>query len=129
MAKKKAAAKKTPTAPAPAPVAEMNPGMAGMMPQMGQPQMANPMMQMAQMMQMMMGGGAGPAMMDPSAIPFSSGQVVEDDDAGLNEDFIRPALLDNLVKKQEAVELGCVGGLYEYRAGIFFDGAQTQGAV
>lgn len=75
---------------------------------MPQPQMANPMMQMAQMMQMMMGGGGAPAMMDPSAMPFSGGQVVEDEDAGLNEDFIRPALFDDLVKEQEAVELGSV---------------------
>ena len=47
-------------------------------------------------------------MMDPSAIPFSGGQVVEDEDAGLNEDFIRPALFDDLVKEQEAVTLGSV---------------------
>lgn len=115
MAKKKAAKKapkkKAASAPAPAevPQPEMNPQIPQMMPGMGQPQMANPMMQMAQMMQMMMSGGGGAApMMDPSAVPFSAGQVVEDEDAGLNEDFIRPSLLTNLVKEQEAIELGCV---------------------
>lgn len=109
MAKKKAAAKKSP-APAEQPAA-VNPampvpGMAapGMMPQMG----ANPMMQMAQMMQMMMGGGVAPSMMDPSAIPFSGAQAVADEDAGLNADIIRPSILDDLVKEQEAVPLGSV---------------------
>ena len=67
------------------------------------------MMQMMQMMQMMMGGGAGPAMMDPSAVPFQSGmEAVDDEDAGLDEDFIRPALLTDRIKSQEAVPLGCV---------------------
>lgn len=116
MAKKKAAKKKaTPSPPAADPVPQMaapqagvQAAMPGMMPQMGQPQMANPMMQMAQMMQMMMGGQAAPGMIDPSAVPFSGAQAVEDEDAGLNEDFIRPALLNDLVKEQEAVELGSV---------------------
>ncbi|MEZ6124805.1 MAG: ATPase domain-containing protein [Planctomycetaceae bacterium] len=96
MAKKKAAAKtSSPAAPA-------------AMPQTGGQPMMNPMMQMAQMMQMMMSGGAGAAMMDPSAMPFSGGQAVEDPDDGLSSDFIRPALLQNLIRTQEAVELGCV---------------------
>lgn len=38
-------------------------------------------------------------MMDPSVVPFSGAQTVEDEDVGLNEDFIRPALLNNQVKE------------------------------
>ncbi len=64
------------------------------------------MMQMMQMMQMMMAGGGGVPMMDPSAVPFAGAQPVADEDNGLDEDFIRPALLDNLVKAQEAVTMG-----------------------
>ncbi len=102
MAKKKAAPKES-ASPAAAPA--MNVGanpMMGMMNNMGP---MNPMMQMAQMMQMMMSGGAASGMMDPSAIPFSMGQPVDDGDAGLNEDFVRPALFQNLIKHQEAVPL------------------------
>ncbi len=105
MAKKKAAPKES-ASPAAAPA--MNVGanpMMGMMNNMGP---MNPMMQMAQMMQMMMSGGAASGMMDPSAIPFSMGQPVADGDAGLNEDFVRPALFQNLIKHQEAVPLGCI---------------------
>lgn len=109
MAKKKTK-KKAPTpanAAAQAPTPEMMP-----MPMPGMPMQpgaqANPMMAMMQMMQMMMGGGAGPAMVDPSAVPFTAGQEVGDEDAGLDADIIRPALLDNLVKTQEAVPLGSV---------------------
>ena len=81
-----------------------------MHPQMMQPQMAaNPMMQMMQMMQMMAGGGMGPAMMDPSAMPFTvGGEAVADGDAGLDADFIRPAMLDTLTRTQEGVPLGSV---------------------
>lgn len=84
--------------------AAMNPGMmntgmmnpmGGMLNQMGQ---MNPMMQMAQMLQMMMSGGAATGMMDPSAVPFSVGQPVDDGDAGLKEDFVRPALFQDLIK-------------------------------
>ncbi|MCA9064348.1 MAG: hypothetical protein KDA96_14860 [Planctomycetaceae bacterium] len=103
---KKAAAKKA----AQAPSAEASPSapMAAMPPGMMPGAMPNPMMQMAQMMQMMM-GGMNPAMMDPSAIPFAGGMAaVEDDDPGLSSDFLRPALLENLIKQQEAVRLGSV---------------------
>ncbi|MCA9067121.1 MAG: hypothetical protein KDA96_28870, partial [Planctomycetaceae bacterium] len=107
MAKKKAAKKAAPAEEAISAVnpAMMNP-MAGMMPQ-GGGQM-NPMMQMAQIMQMMLSGGAASGMIDPSAVPFNAGQVVDDGDQGLNEDFVRPALLQDLIKQQEAVTLGCV---------------------
>ncbi|MEZ6132973.1 MAG: ATPase domain-containing protein [Planctomycetaceae bacterium] len=100
MAKKKAASKKpaASAAPAAAPAGMAQPNMMGNV---------NPMMQMMQMMQMMAAGGGMP-MMDPAAVPFVGGQPVNDGDAGLNEDFIRPALLENLVKTQEAVPLGCV---------------------
>lgn len=82
----------------------------GMMPQMGVPQMGggNPMMQMMQMMQMMAGGGMGPAMMDPSAMPFAGGEAVADGDAGLDADFIRPSMLETLLRTQEGVETGSV---------------------
>jgi len=122
MAKKKATKKKTTPkatpAPEAAPAQQMPPGMQpGMMPgQMGmpgampmqQPQQGNPMMQMMQMMQMMMGGGAPGGMVDPAAMPFTTGQMMEDEDQGLDSDIIRPSLLDHLVKEQEAVELGSV---------------------
>ena len=114
MAKKRASKKKaapasepaTPEVPAQAVPQAGMPGMPGMMPQaaMGG---ANPMMQMMQMMQMMAAGGTGMPMMDPAAVPFAGAQPVQDDDAGLDEDFIRPALLDNLVKSQESVPMGC----------------------
>ena len=111
MAKKRASKKKA--APAPVPAAPEMPaqampqaGMPGMMPQAGMGG-ANPMMQMMQMMQMMAAGGTGMPMMDPAAVPFAGAQPVQDDDAGLDEDFIRPALLDNLVKSQESVPMGC----------------------
>ncbi|MCA9177731.1 MAG: hypothetical protein KDB14_24865 [Planctomycetales bacterium] len=80
----------------------------GQMP-MGMPPGGNPMMQMMQMMMMMGSGGAGPAMMDPAAMPFQGGsEAMDDGDAGLDEDFIRPALLKHRIKKQEAVPLGSV---------------------
>ncbi|MCA9059721.1 MAG: hypothetical protein KDA85_14540 [Planctomycetaceae bacterium] len=104
---KKAAAKKSPQAAAPAPAGDPAAAMGALPAGM----MGNPMMQMAQMMQMMMGGmGAmAPAMMDPSAIPFAGGVApVDDNDPGLSADFLRPALLNNLIKQQEAVNLGCV---------------------
>lgn len=115
MAKKKAAPKDITSSSAPAAnPAAMNPGMmnpgmmnpmGGMMNPMGQ---MNPMMQMAQMMQMMISGGAATGMMDPSAVPFSVGQPVDDGDAGLKEDFVRPALSQDLIKHQEAVPLGSI---------------------
>lgn len=102
---KAAAAAETPVA---TPVAAAPGMMPGQMPGMQPGMMPNPMMQMAQMMQMMM-GGMSPAMMDPSAMPFTGGMApVEDNDAGLSSDFLRPAMLQNLIKQQEAVELGSV---------------------
>ncbi|MCB9398230.1 MAG: hypothetical protein H6510_10455 [Acidobacteria bacterium] len=68
----------------------------------------NPMMQMMQMMQMMMGNMGGNMPFDPSALPFSAPQAAEDEDKGLDADIIRPALLDNLLKQQEAINLGSV---------------------
>ncbi len=57
---------------------QMQPGMGMGMPMQMQPGMGmqmpmqqNPMMAMMQMMQMMMGGGMGAPMVDPSAIPLS----------------------------------------------------------
>jgi KaiC/GvpD/RAD55 family RecA-like ATPase len=80
----------------------------GAMPQMGMPAAGggNPMMAMMQMMQMMAGGGGGAMMADPSAMPFTVGQEVVDDDQGLDADIIRPSLLDNLIKEQNGVPLG-----------------------
>jgi len=66
------------------------------------------MMQMMQMMQMMMGGGVGPTPVDPSAVPFQGVEAVQDDDPGLDSDIIRPALLENRIKTQQAVPLGSV---------------------
>ncbi len=88
------------------------PGPAGMMPMMGvpmMPQMAggNPMMAMMQMMQMMMAGG-GAMMLDPSAVPFQTGEAVRDNDPGLDATIIRPTLLSNRIKQQEALPLGSV---------------------
>jgi KaiC/GvpD/RAD55 family RecA-like ATPase len=71
------------------------------------PMGGNPMFAMMQMMQMMMGGGAGMATVDPSAVPFSS-QAIADGDKGLDADIIRPATLTNLLKSQEAIPLGSV---------------------
>jgi KaiC/GvpD/RAD55 family RecA-like ATPase len=116
---KKAASNPTPAPEAPA-APQMNPAMApnmGMpgigMPGMGMPgmqpaMMPNPMLQMAQMMQMMMAGSMAPAMMDPAAMPFAGAPAVDDKDAGLSSDFLRPALLQNLIKSQEGVSLGSV---------------------
>lgn len=116
MAKKKATKKKTAPKATPAPEAAASHMQPGMMPgQMGMPgampmqqPQGNPMMQMMQMMQMMMGGGAPGGMVDPAAMPFTTGQMMEDEDQGLDADIIRPSLLDHLVKEQEAVELGSV---------------------
>jgi KaiC/GvpD/RAD55 family RecA-like ATPase len=88
----------------------MQPGMMPA-PQMQPPMMPmgnNPMFAMMQMMQMMMGGGAGIPSVDPSAVPFSSSQAISDGDAGLDSEIIRPATLDNRLKTQEAVPLGSV---------------------
>jgi KaiC/GvpD/RAD55 family RecA-like ATPase len=91
----------------PQPAMPMPAGMPGVPMQPGM-QQANPMMAMMQMMQMMMGGGMGPAMVDPAAMPFQVGQAVQDGDAGLDADIIRPAILENRMKTQEAVPLGTV---------------------
>jgi KaiC/GvpD/RAD55 family RecA-like ATPase len=117
MAKKKPAetppAPVAPTPPPPAPPQMMPQGMPGMAapPPMGmaaQPGMPNPMMAMMQMMQMMMGGGMAPTMVDPSAIPFAGSTPVADTDKGLDADLIRPALLTQRIKVQHAVKLGSV---------------------
>ena len=51
------------------------------------------MLAMMQMMQMMMGGGLAPSVVDPSAIPFAGAAPVADGDKGLDADIIRPARL------------------------------------
>ena len=86
----------------------MQPGMPGMQPGMPGAQ-PNPMMMMMQMMQGMMGGGATmpPMMVDPSAAPFAT-QAVDDQDKGLDADIIRPAMLTGRVKTQEAIPVGSV---------------------
>lgn len=147
MAKKKAAKKKA--AKAEPAVPQMDPAslqqqaamqqQAGVMPGMAQPQMmpgqapqmgmpgaagGNPMMVMMQMMQMMSGGGAN-LVADPSAMPFTAGQEILDDDQGLDSDIIRLSLLDNLVKEQEGVELGSVLDLLCLTS----DGANALGGV
>lgn len=102
-------------APQPAPMPGGMPGMMsgmpmtpGQMPQMGfNPMAANPMLMM-QMMQMMMGGMGMVPQMDPSAVPFASGQVKADPDKGLESDIIRPATLTDRIRTQEAVSLGSV---------------------
>jgi KaiC/GvpD/RAD55 family RecA-like ATPase len=63
---------------------------------------------MMQMMQMMMGGGMAGAMVDPAAVPFTTGNVQPDVDKGLDAEIIRPATLTDLIKTQEAVALGSV---------------------
>ena len=85
----------------------------------------NPMMQMMQMMQMMMGGGAGAMPVDPAAMPFQGAEAVADEDPGLEADIIRPALLENRVKTQEAVAMGCVLDLLCLNE----DGSQALGGV
>ncbi len=87
------------------------PGMMqpGMMPQGGMGMMGgNPMMQMMQMMQMMMGNQPAMPMMDPSAMPFAMGQPVQDGDAGLDSDIIRPATLEELIREQAPLTTGSV---------------------
>lgn len=83
----------------------MMPGMAAMAPGAGM--MANPMMAMLQMMQMMMGGGM-PQLVDPAALPFTGAAPVADTDQGLDADIIRPALLTGRIKTQEGVPMGSV---------------------
>ncbi len=96
-----------PQAPMPMPQMPM-PGAMPMQPQMpGMPQ-ANPMMAMMQMMQMMMGSGMAPSVVDPSAVPFTGSMPSADTDKGLDADIIRPALLTDLLKTQEAIKLGSV---------------------
>ena len=91
---------------------QMQPGMMmpqqGMMPQQMGMMGGNPMMQMMQMMQMMMGGQPQMPMMDPSAMPFSMGQPVDDGDQGLDSDIIRPATFEELIREQEAIETGSI---------------------
>ncbi|MCI0642242.1 MAG: hypothetical protein L0Y70_24455, partial [Gemmataceae bacterium] len=115
MAKKKSDAPESPlavpAAPALQPPAMMPQGMPGMMPGMAMPgmQQPNPMLAMMQMMQMMMsGGGMAPAVVDPAALPFTGAAAVQDGDKGLDADIIRPALLNNRLKSQQAVKLGSV---------------------
>ena len=121
MAKKKPTEVPAPEMPAPpammpAMAAAMPTGMPGMMPA-GMPGMmppampgmaGHPMMAMMQMMQMMMGGGFAPAVIDPSALPFTNSAPVHDQDAGLDSDIIRPALLTDRIKTQQGVALGSV---------------------
>ncbi len=116
MAKKKSAPEDStpPTTTPPAPAVPTPPAYAagspmGAMPQ-AMPAMApgNPMMAMMQMMQMMMGGGLAPSVVDPSALPFAGAAPVADGDKGLDADIIRPSLLTQRIKTQQAVKLGSV---------------------
>jgi len=95
----------------------------GMMPGAG----GNPMFAMMQMMQMMMGGAGGgmPGGMDPAAMPFQNAEMTEDDDAGLDGDIIRPALLEDRIKTQHAVPLGSV---LDYLC-LSEDGSKSLGGV
>jgi KaiC/GvpD/RAD55 family RecA-like ATPase len=70
------------------------------------PVAANPMMQMMQAMQAFMGATGVPGGVDPSAVPFAGAPPVQDGDQGLDEDVIRPALLDDRIKTQLAVTTG-----------------------
>jgi KaiC/GvpD/RAD55 family RecA-like ATPase len=81
--------------------------MPGQMPGMN-PMMGNPMLQMMQMMQMMMGGAPAMPMMDPSAMPFASGNAPRDADPGIDGDIIRPATFKELIRQQEAIPTGSV---------------------
>jgi len=102
MAKDKTPQQQTPAMPM---------GQPGMMPGMpaGMPQMAmNPMFAMMQMMQSMMGGGMPAMQVDPSALPFAAAPAVDDGDAGLDSDVIRPATLTHRLKSQEAIPVGSV---------------------
>ncbi len=120
MAKKKPATSELEVVAAPVSAPQvapaMMPAMPGMavpmpgVPMMPQPMMpgGNPMLAMMQMMQMMMAGGAGATMLDPSAVPFQTGAAVRDSDPGLDAAIIRPALLANRIKQQEALPLGSV---------------------
>jgi KaiC/GvpD/RAD55 family RecA-like ATPase len=117
MAKKKPDPAPAPVAPAAPPMMPpqmpgMMPGMPGampgMMPNMSPLSQANPMMAMMQMMQMMMGGGLAPSVVDPSALPFTHQAPVQDRDAGIDAEIIRPSLLPNRIKVQQGVMLGSV---------------------
>ncbi len=92
----------------------MMPGQPGMMPgQMpmggmpGMPMMQNPMFAFMQMMQAFQQGPQG-GYVDPAAMPFSMPEPVQDTDQGLDAEIIRPALLENRVKTQQAVPMGSV---------------------
>lgn len=84
------------------------PAMPGMMPGMPGMPAGNPMLAMMQMMQMMMGGGLAPAVVDPSALPFTGAAPVADADAGLDAEIIHPHLLTNRIKTQQALPLGSI---------------------
>lgn len=89
---------------------QMMPGMP--QPMMGYPGMApmgmqpNPMMAFMQMMQGMMGGMGMPGAPDPAALPFAAAPAVPDQDRGLDSEVIRPHLLEDRLKTQEAVATG-----------------------
>jgi ATP:corrinoid adenosyltransferase len=86
---------------------DMSAMMPGSMPP-GMPGMAqNPMMAMMQMFQMMMGQTAMAPPVDPAAIPFGGG-AKPDGDAGLDADIIRPALITDRIRTQQAVPTGSV---------------------
>lgn len=110
--KKKPGIEESPVAPAPPAASVAMPGMA--MPGMGMPAAqpmamgGNPMFAMMQMMQMMMGNMGMLPQVDPSAVPFATGQMKPDGDKGLDADIIHPATLSDRVRKQEAVTLGSV---------------------
>jgi KaiC/GvpD/RAD55 family RecA-like ATPase len=80
------------------PAAAQMPGMAAM----------NPMLAMMQMMQAMMGGMGMSGVVDPSAVPFAAAQAKPDGDKGLDAGIIRPALLTERIRNQEALPLGSV---------------------
>ena len=97
----------TPVAEAPTPAPAPPAAMPGMPPGM-QAMASNPMFQMMQLMQSMMGGGAMPAV-DPAAVPFSTGtEATGSEDKGLEADVIRPARLQNRVRTQQGLPTGSV---------------------
>ena len=68
---------------------------------------ANPMMAMMQMMQMMMGGGMAPAVVDPSAMPFT-GAAPGRRRQGPRRRHHPPRPAHHRLKTQEALKLGSV---------------------
>ena len=68
-------------------------------------QMAASQAQMMQMMQMMMGAHMGIPGIDPAAQPFHPGETMEEEDAGLDSDIIRPHQLRSVIKRQQPLPI------------------------